>query len=250
MVICHLDCDLTGSASVSHLVQSGHVISYPVPDFTTAEQIVKALSEGRIPCDMVVLDTATALADAAMMHILVDPSKAKGGWEPWWDKRKALKGSWDDYGTAGRVWGNLLFGLRRLPIPNIIVAHEAEKDDPLGGAKAVAPNLQKKINDALYAHADGILRLFQASTAFQWNGAMVPPNTRILQLARTADAACGVRVPPTRQVPPILIEPTFQQFVEVIGYVPHSLVIYGPPKVGKTTFVASAAYLTPGATYA
>jgi replication-associated recombination protein RarA len=38
-------------------------------------------------------------------------------------------------------------------------------------------------------------------------------------------------------------EPSFGQFVAAVGGIPHNTILYGPPKIGKTTFVGSAAYL-------
>lgn len=256
MRIVHIDCDVSGSTSISHLVRSGHVLTYRCPTFKDAEGVLWGLVRGAIQGDMVILDTLTALAGVARQDIVLEPSMAKQ--TPIWDNRDKIKADRDTYYKTGDVVNRLLRPLRELTIPSIFVAHERStrgmesRSDPLTGTDKIIPNLQREINDNVFSFADGIVRLFPSPTPFEWEGQHVAAGTRLLLLTATSDSTAGVRVPGDKPpAPPFMIVPehdpyAFARFIHAIGdEIPHNLMIYGPPKIGKTTFLSGAVYLTP-----
>jgi hypothetical protein len=255
VIICHIDCDVSGSTSIAHLVRSGHVLTFRCPTFKDAEGVMWGLHRGAIKADLVVLDTLTALAGVARQDLVMEPSQTKQF--PIWDNREKLVADRQHYYKTADVINRLLRPLRELPMPSVFIAHERStrgmesRVDPLSGTDKFIPNLQREINDNIFSFADGIVRLFPSSTPFEWQGAHVPTGTRILLLSATSDSAAGVRVPADKPpAPPIMVVPendpySFVRFIEAVGgEIPHNLVVYGPPKIGKTTWVAGAAYLT------
>jgi hypothetical protein len=254
MRICHIDADIRGSATISHLVRQGLVQTFPCPTFKDAEGVMWGLNRGQIKADMVVLDTLTALAGVARQDIVMEPSQTKQF--PIWDNRERLVAQKQDYYKTADVINRLLRPLRELPIPSIFVCHERStrgmesRQDPLSGSDKFIPNLQREINDNLFAFADAIVRLYPTTYPFEYMGQPVPAGTRILVLSATGDSAAGVRVPADKPpAPPIMVIPdndpySFPRFVEAVGgSIPHNTVIYGPPKIGKTRLVGTAVHL-------
>jgi hypothetical protein len=257
--ICHIDADVTGSKTVSHLVREGHIDTYSCPSFRDCEAVMWGLNRGQIQADIVVLDTITAVAQVARQDIVMDPAQM-GKQYPIWDNRERLVAQKQDYYKTADVVNRLLRPLRELyrdkGIASIFIAHERStrgmesRTDPLSGGDKIIPNLQREINDNLFAYADAIVRLYPAAYPFEYNGQMVPQGTRLLLLAATGDSSVGVRVPADKPpAPPFMIvaenDPyAFVRFIQAIGNdMPANTLIYGPPKIGKTQFVGGAIYL-------
>jgi len=183
----------------------------------------------------------------------MEPSATK--LHPIWDNREQLVAQKQHYYKTADVVNRLLRPLRELSIPSIFVAHERStrgmesRNDPMSGIDKFVPNLQREINDNVFAFADGIVRLYPHMMPFDLNGVAYPSGTRVLLLSATSDSAAGVRVPGDLPPPPPLMvvheaDPyAFARFVQAVGGLPHNLVIYGPPKIGKTTFLAGATLL-------
>jgi hypothetical protein len=209
---------------------------------------------GTIKADMVVLDTLTANAGVARQDLVMEPKQT--AMYPIWDNRDKLVADKQTYYKTADVVGRLTRPLRELKIPSVFIAHERStrgmesRVDPLTGTDKFIPNLQREINSDLFSYADAIVRLFPSSVPFEWNGQHVPAGTRLLLLSPTSDSAAGVRVPGDKPpAPPIMVVPehdpySYARFIQAIGgEIPHNTVLYGPPKIGKTTFIAGAVYL-------
>lgn len=243
--IIHIDADRTGSSSIRHLIPQW-VESYPAPSLDEAAKIVGAIVNGKIKGDMVVVDTLTRLTSDARDDIVIDPSKAKI--ENLWAQRAGLRSSRDDFYSTMSLINRFLRAIYNLPMPSVLIAHERVRTDPMSGMDKFVPDLQEAINATVFTSADFIARLCAKNVDFDYQGHKVPAGTRVLVMSPTGDSSAGGRATPDHPIPPFLIgwqpyTPTFGDLVNTLGYMPHNTVLYGPPKIGKTTFVGSAVYL-------
>jgi hypothetical protein len=266
--VIHLDCDREGKASIESLVQAGYIDSYQTPDHKSVEGVLLAVKSKRIVGDLVVIDTINGLIQTINQGILY--SGNEGGI---WDKRKQLQSNWDTYRNTQNLTNYLnMIGvnLGMMGIPVIWIAHERNTKefenvtDPLAGGLGddkYTASLQKGINEFLNAFCGAIIRLTYSTVPFQYEGVAHPRGTRMLVLSPSRDSSVGTRVdgewlvPNTTQpkppLPPFIPvaerDPyAFYRFVQAFGRVPASTLLYGPPKVGKTTFAAGAIYIPKG----
>jgi hypothetical protein len=256
MKLVHFDCDVDGSASIAHLIPD-YVQSFKINTYPDAEGIVWAIKRGQIQCNMVVFDTVTGFVSRLRDALVYDPTMSGSG-TPIWDNRKKLKADWDHFrGTSdlsNRIF-LLMMTLSDIGVPCIFICHEKSTEgmksrvDPLSGEDKIIPNLQAGINECLYANSSAIVRLTNATLPFEYEGLAYPRGTRILVLNPTGESSAGMRVDWSRPVPPTFIpiqerDPyAFSRFVQIMGRVPQVTLLYGPPKIGKTTFAAGAVYL-------
>lgn len=247
--ILHFDCDRgTGHHSVSDLVQAGVVVSYPARSFLEAEQVFWALyrANNQIPDgtgtpftpDLVVVDTITKLAETTRQDTVLDPSKK--GLSTIWDLGEAAVASKREWGIAGDRIVRLLRNILELPIPSIFVAHQGDRDDPMSNTVKKVPDLQGMVLKNVIADTDAIVRLQASPVPVALpDGRVYPDGTRQLLLRATGDSAVGVRSP--YPLPPFLLEPTLADFINVLhGTLPHNTLLFGAPKIGKTTLAVGA----------
>lgn len=253
-----IDTDVSGTSSISHLIESGHVESFSCGNLKAAEGVIQSIRRGQIHADIVFLDTITGVTARTRQMILYDFTSGASVW----DKRKQLRADWDTYRDTSDLTNYLATMLMMLwderKIPHVIVAHEkhtskmASRVDPISGGDRYVPNLQDGINQHLYAFTDAIVRLTYAPLPFIVDGQSYPQNTRILIMSPlgdpTGNSSAGVRVTPGVSCPSFLVVPendpyAYRRFVQAMGRVPASMLLYGPQKIGKTTFLSGAAYL-------
>jgi hypothetical protein len=238
----HLDCDVTGSASISDLIPDP-IRSYSCPNVQTAENVLWEVVKGRLPAQFVMLDTITGFTQRGLQDLVSESSDGI------WKNRKKFKAERDHYGWLGDVANRFTGILREFSGYSIILAHErsteglASREDPLSGGDKMTPDLQRKILTNLLTFADAIVRLYPSPVPVQMDGVVYPAGTRLLALTATESHTAGVRVPMSRPIPSMMIvhegDPyAFARFVQILGYIPHNTVIYGPPKIGKTIFAA------------
>ena len=256
MKLCHIDADVNGVISIEHLVPDW-VQTFSCLNYKEVESVVHAVRSGRLKCDMVVLDTITGLTTRLRQDLVYDPVGVGAG-SPLWDKRKELKANWDHFRATSDLTNRItmLFMIlnRDLGIPCVVIAHEKHtkdsesRSDPMSGDDKFIPNLQAGINECLYAYADAIVRLSPATKPVV---GLDPRGTRILTLRPTTESSAGIRVrgdlpqPPEYIVVPDNDPQSFKQFVTIIGRIPKLMLLYGPPKVGKTVFISGACYFAP-----
>lgn len=246
MKLIHLDADRTGVNSIMHLVQSGWVETFSTPTLGDVARRIGQIKAGQIRGDAVVLDTITRMTADAREDIVVDPAKVDIS--RLWELRHSLKSSRDDYYSTMALVNRVIRGLGDLPIPTVYLAHERIRTDPLSGRDKFVPDLQEAINATLFTSADLIVRMTTAPVDFDYMGYKVPQGTRMVITDATGDSSAGGRALPTHPLPPYLIgwqpfTPTFGDLVSALGYFPHTTVIYGKPKLGKTTLAGSIVYL-------
>jgi hypothetical protein len=244
--LIHIDADRTGSASIQHLVPQW-VETYSCPSLEAVAQVVSKIEKGVIRGDIVALDTLTRLTADTREDIVIDPAKVDIA--NLWKQRAGLKSSRDDYYTTMSLINRILRAIYNLPIPSIILAHERVRQDPLSGLDKFVPDLQDAINATVFTSADYIARLSAWNGApFEYGGGTVQPGTRLLYTSATGNSSAGGRATPDHPIPPFLVgwqaySPTFGDLINTLGYMPHNTIIYGPPKIGKTTFAGSVVYL-------
>lgn len=232
-----LDCDVSGHRSVLDYVKAGKIVAYPCKSFQDTETVFWALYRRQIPLPkLIIVDTITALAEKTRQDVVLDPEKK--GATGIWELGDAVVANKREWGIAGDYVNRLLRNIVELDIPSIFVAHEGERDDVMSGVAKMTPNLQKMILGNVVANADAIVRLRPSPLPLvDAAGNTFPPGTRQLLLRPTGDSSVGVRA--VRPLPEYLIEPTLEDFAQALGgweYFPHNLLVYGPPKTGKTTF--------------
>ncbi len=268
MKVIHLDCDRDGKASIQSLVQAGYIDSYQTPDHKSVEGVLLAVKAKRIVGDIVVIDTVNGLMSTINQGLVYQGNEGSV-----WDDRKKLQADWDTYRNTQNLTNYLnMIGvnLGMMGISVIWIAHERntkEREsltDPLSGGLGddkFTANLQKGVNEFLNSFCGAIVRLTYSTVPFQYEGASYPRGTRILVLNPTQDSSVGTRVDgtwlmpnnpqPKPPLPPFMVvqdrDPyAFYRFAQVFGKVPASMLLYGPPKVGKTTFAASSIYVPKG----
>lgn len=248
--ILHIDADRgTGHHSVIDLVRAGVVVSYPGRTFQEAENVFWALyrNDLKIPDgagnlftpDLIVPDTITKLAESTRQDTVLDPSKK--GQSTIWDLGESAVANQRQWGIAGDRVVRLLRNILELPIPSIFIAHQGERDNPLGDAgTTLTADLQKQILKNVIADTDAIVRLRASPVPIALSdGRVMPAGSRQLVLRPTGDASVGVRSP--YQLPDYLLEPTLADFFAALhGEIPHNTLLFGPPKIGKTTFALGA----------
>ena len=245
MKIVWLDADISGTTTIQNYIASGQVQAFRCPSFRDCEAAMWALYRKQITADMVVLDTVDAVANVARQDLVMEPSQTRA--LPIWDNREKLVAGRPDYYKTADVVNRLTRPLRELGIPVVFVCHERGRTDPMSNAEKYVPNLQREILSNLFSFADAIVRLYPSPYPFDYGGQNIPTGTRLLLLSATGDSAAGVRVPQDKPpAPPFIVvgenDPySFGRFVQAIGgVVPNVTVLYGPPKIGKTRFVATA----------
>jgi hypothetical protein len=246
MAIMLLDCDVSGHLSVLDLVQAGQVQAFPCKTFQDTENIFWAIYRNQLPKpDMIIVDTITALASKTRMDVVLDP--ASKGSQTLWNLGEAAVASQREWGICGDLVVRLLRNIFELDIPSIFIAHEGERSDPMSGIDKKSPDLQKAILGPVVSVADAIVRLKSSSLPLAGAGGVIhPPGTRQLMLNPTGDSAVGVRS--IRKLPDYLINPVLGDLAAALGgweYWPHNTLLFGPPKVGKTTFACGADRRTP-----
>lgn len=252
MNLIHLDADRTGSNSIAHLVQSGHVTTFSTP---TLDLVARRIGEVKMALERrqidpantaIALDTLTRMTVDAREDIVVDPAKVDIS--RLWELRHGLKSSRDDFYSTMSLVNRILRALYDLPIPSILLAHERVRMDPLSGMDKYVPDLQDAINGTVFTSADMIARLTVAQMPMDYMSYKIQPGMRLLVTSPTGDSSAGGRAIPSHPLPPFLVgwrdyEPTFADLVNALGYFPHNTVIYGKPKLGKTTLAGSVVYI-------
>jgi hypothetical protein len=241
MGIMLLDCDVSGHLSVIDMVQDGRVQAFPCKTFMDAENIFWSVYRGQLEMpSVIIVDTITALASKTRMDVVLDP--ASKGANTLWSLGEAAVASQREWGICGDLVTRLLRNIFELPCPSIFIAHEGERTDPMSGTDKKSPDLQKAILGPVVSVADAIIRLKASTLPLPGAGGIIhPPGTRLLCLNPTGDSAVGVRS--IKRLPDYLINPVLGDFAEALGgwqYWPHNTLLFGPPKIGKTTFACGA----------
>ena len=112
----------------------------------------------------------------------------------------------------------------------------------MSGQDKVAPDAQGMVLSNLICNADAIIRLKRTMLPLQIGETIYPAGTRQLLIAEgpsSVDCAIGGRAWPP--LPEYILEPTLEKFIAAYhGTLAHNIVLYGAPKVGKTTFATGA----------
>lgn len=241
MAILLADCDTSGHRSVIDLQRAGAIDVRVCKSFADLEGVFWGLYRGEIPMpELLVIDSITALASKTKQDVVLDPS-LKGSTQIW-SAQASLTANQKQWGVTGDVIIRLLRNFRELDCPAIFIAHEGTREDTMSGYDKFVPDLQRMILADIIAQADAILRLRALPTAITYSdGTVVPRGARQLLLKPTAESAVGLRdyLP---NCPDFLIEPTLADFAALFGEngFPHNTIVYGPPKIGKTTFACNA----------
>jgi hypothetical protein len=264
----HIDCDRDGKDSIASLIAAGYIDTYKCVDHKAVEGIFEAIKRKQIQGDFIMVDTVNALISSINQGLLYTGHEGNV-----WEKRKSLKADWDTFRDTNNLTNylNMLaLNLSATGIPVIWIAHERNTkgsesrsdilSSSLGDDKYTA-DLQSGINSFLNQFATAIVRLTYSTVPFTLNGQAYPRGTRTLVLHPTRDSSVGTRVDgdwlvpnnpaPKPPLPEYMVvadrDPyAFYRFCEVMGRVPTSTLLYGPPKIGKTTFAAGAIYVPKG----
>jgi hypothetical protein len=244
--LIHIDADRTGSSSIRHLIPQW-VETYSCPTLDAVAQVISKIEKGQIRGDILALDTLTRLTADTREDIVIDPAKVDIA--NLWKQRAGLKSSRDDYYSTMSLINRILRAIYNLPMPSILLAHERMRTDPLTGLEKFVPDLQDAINATVFTSADFIARLAPWNgPPFEYGGGKVESGMRLLYTSATGNSSAGGRSTPDHPLPPFLVgwqpfTPTFGDLINTLGYVPHNTIIYGPPKIGKTTLAGSVVYL-------
>ena len=245
--ILHVDCDRgTGHRSIIDLVQDGRVDCRPCLTFEHAEGAHWAVKRGEIEMpSLYVVDTVSKLAEAKRQDTTVGPhllAQLNAGTATISSLGDAVVSSQRDYGVTGDHINRLLRNIIELPCPSIFIFHQSDREDPMSGLTKKTPNAQRAILNNVVADADAIVAMKMSTVPYALpDGTVAGAGTRQLLLAPTPDTAIGVRS--IRPLPPFILDPILSDFAAVLGgwdYFPHNTVLYGPPKIGKTTFATGA----------
>lgn len=235
-----IDCDITGHRSVMDLVEAGTVVAYPCKTFAETENIFWHIYYGRIPMPKVlIVDTVTRLATNTRLDVVLDPAlKGQKTIESLGEGAVTNK---REYGITGDKIIRLLRNIYELPCISMFLAHESQREDPMSTVDKTTVDLQRMILSNVITATDAVVRLRPTPTPIEHNGLLWPAGSRQLLLAPTSDSAVGVRS--HLELPPFLMNPTLDDFVRAIGgwqYFPHNMIVFGPPKIGKTCFATNA----------
>lgn len=235
-----IDADITGHRSVMDLIESGQLVAYPVKTFEEAENVYWAIYYGKIEMpSILLLDTINRLTTNTRLDVVLDPSLK--GQKTITQLGEAGVTSKREYGIVGDKITRLLRNIMELPIPSIFLAHEGQRDDMMSNTDKITLDLQTMILKNVTTGMDAILRLRPTPIPIEHNGVIWPAGSRQLLLAPTNDSAVGIRT--HLDLPPFLMDPTLDDFVAAIGgwqYFPHTMIVFGPPKIGKTCFATNA----------
>lgn len=235
-----MDCDLTGHKSVIDLVRAGIVDARPIRSFDEADALYWALYYEKIPMPTVLLiDTITGLIGMTRQDVVLPPEQK--GQQTLTQLGDKIVTSKREYGIVGDKITRFYRNCRELPCKVIVVAHEAQREDLMSNTEKMTIDAQKMILRDITVTADAILRLTTTNVPMNYNGIDYPAGTRQLLLAPTVDSAIGIRT--HLSLPPFIMRPTLSDLINVVGgweYFPDTTVLYGPPKLGKTTLITGA----------
>lgn len=264
----HIDCDRDGKDSISSLVAAGYIDSYKCPNHKSVEGVLAAVKNGTIQGDFIIIDTVNAITSSINQGLLYTGHEGNV-----WEQRKKLRADWDtwrDTGNLTNYLNMLALNISATGIPVIWIAHEKNtkgsesRHDILSSGlddDKYAADLQASIGGFLNQFSGAIVRLTYSTRPFTLNGQQYARGTRILVLNPTRDSAVGTRVdgdwlvpnnpnpkPPLPEFIPIHDRDpfAFYRFAEAMGRFPASTLLYGAPKIGKTTFAAGAIYIPKG----
>jgi hypothetical protein len=245
--ILHVDCDRgTGHRSILDLAQQGLVDVRPCTTFEHAESVYWAVKRGEIEMPwLYVVDTVSKLTEVKRQDTTVDAAmrqRMESGMSTISSLGDAVVSSKRDYGVVGDHINRLLRNILELPCPSIFVFHQTEAEDQMSGLTKKSPRVQNAILNCIVPDADAIVALKMSAVPYAYpNGVVAGPGTRMLLLQPTPDTAIGMRE--YRPLPPFLLDPTLADYIALFGGVeqmPHNTVLFGPPKIGKTTFSCNA----------
>lgn len=231
-----------GRDSVRDLIDAGKVTVYDCSSFEKIEKVYWAFVNKQISADLIVWDTLSSSVDQFVSDVTIDPEDLRG--KTIWSVRNKMRQNQDIWNRVNYGIKFLITGFRELPIPTIFNVHEREREDFTAEADDVErnmPALTPKILAHTMARSDLVLRLYRSPIAFTHDGKQYDKDTRMLQIANTADAYTGVRVTPTldASLPPVIVDPTLAKLAATLGYLPKKITVYSFPKVGKTVFACT-----------
>ena len=194
--------------------------------------------KGKLPFDVIVLDTITFLAEVTWQQGL---EVASG--DIWEHRADFDKYSQRLYGNASKMINRLLMQYRGLKAHTVFVCHEEERKIPPNNGPndpaILSPSVNPALLNPLLAWSDALVHLGKTSKAMRVGGDRVPRDVRRLLLEGNSVYRAKTRIPLALQPGPVaLIDPTLREFLSYIntGAKPSRITLYGAPGVGKTTF--------------
>jgi hypothetical protein len=250
-----------GWTSVKHLVDRGQVEVYSTPTFQALQDHYNWIRSGQITGDVLALDSITDFATTVRQALVGDKAAPNGDL---WGSRMQLRATQAQWGDMSDIVIRLLRMIRGLTdetmsegkiVPSrwkatVFICQDRQGiEDPMfpGASKKRGPDLNAMLLRDVVQYADIIGRLSIAPTMGELPGAGVldeptvyPKDTRILRLRPTDEIVAGARAWEGIQIPEQLPNPTLDKLFDIYkGDLPPSILIYGPPKVGKTTLACS-----------
>lgn len=245
-----------GRTSVANLIRAGYVEAVYTPTFQALETEVNKLIASKDRDFMLVIDTVTTTATKTRQDLTVDPKDVDG--KSIWDLRFKLQSDQKQWNQTTDSLLRLFGRIRSSNIPCVLIAHENEREDPSTGLDKFGPAFNPALRDGVFAMCDVIARYSRSNAEVKIGDTVFPRGTRVLRMEGNDSAIAGYRNPDpdTFDVPEVVFPKkpgakegvTLQQLATIFGgELPHGegvapfIVIYGPPKIGKTTMVCSFA---------
>lgn len=247
-LIYYYDADGNGVDSIADVLQAKpkEITHIPIRTYEEFDAHVSTIVHKVTSDDLVIVDTLNSLANTTR-------GDAKLGTDPTenlWARREKILGD-KNYLTVYELAGQLI--LRRLKNLGkcgqgariIVTCHEAEKldDTTVPPTKKRGPDVNPALLGALMGSSSDVFRLRSLDDPITNDKGeiILPVDTRLLELRRSDEIMAKYHVPLSR-VPSIkraLPNPTLPMLYKHLGKKPTWLTIYGPPGVGKSTFVTS-----------
>jgi hypothetical protein len=236
-----------GATSVRHLINAGHVIVEDAPTLDAVEKVYWKLHRGQIECDVVVIDTVTALATTTRHDFVRIESKVASTVTD-----GAISRIWATQVDGRRMWQRasdpLIMLLRQFRSLSsgpdgkltIFCCHERTREDESDRAMKGGPAVNPMLLADVIPFSDDVFRLRALVRPTAVLGKQHPKGTRLLFMATSEDLMTKIRIGQWIKYDDELAEPDLFRLEQVMQeFFPRRLTIFGNPGSGKTTLACS-----------
>lgn len=222
-----------GYRSVRKGVESGAIVRFDARTVDEVEAAYWQIKKDQDQYSHVVFDTVSEFSKRALREVMA----RRYGTRKLWDILDE-KSSYTNYGDVAKIVMEVMFNLRQLDIPVILVAHEIDRENPENNQqKQLMPSaVGQQIAPDLMANADAMFRLGMAASDVEINGKVYSKGTRVLRTKPDGRVWCGYREELGVEVPELIPNPKLSEIAKLFGgSLPKKLILFSAPKLGKTT---------------
>jgi len=235
--------DGNGADAIIDVLGHKELVRFPVVRYMDFDKHVTSIVSQVTPKDIVIVDTIDMLAATwrGDHNLGTDPT------ETMWGKKERFFKEKPGYGLYTGPEGMIIRQLKNLSRGGegakiITTVHEAVRIDEttVPPTKKRSPDLNPALLGSLMGSSSHVFRMARINEPIfnDQNEEVVSAGSRILQLRVTVEYTAKAQY--EEKLPKALTNPTLPRLWKLLGFVPTWLTVYGPPGVGKSTFVTSS----------